>query len=260
MPSLADIQARLSRAVVVGEAAGIVSRLQGGVDAGKRLGIHQRHYETSLVTALLDRFPATVWLAGSPFVSEAARHFVHEHPPHAPCIVEYGAEFPEFLSTRPGAEQLSYLPAFATLERHLGSVALAIEQKPVTLGELATIGIDVLTNAAFRLQPGLRYLHASWPVDELMTLYLTNTAPDECVLSAADVWIEIRGARGAFRFTRLDAGDFMFRTAIQEGRSVGDAAEDALVFAAFDPGRALASLVNDRLVTAVDRHDNGHQS
>jgi hypothetical protein len=260
MPSLADTQSRLRRAVVSGDAAGIVSQLRGGRDALKRLAIHRRHYETSLVTALLDKFPATVWLAGSPFVTEAARRFAYEHPPHAPCIAEYGADFPAFLSARPGAERLPYLRAFATLEWHLGFVVMAIDKTAVTLSELSGIGVDVLADAMLTLQPGLRYLHASWPVDDLMTLYLTDTAPDEFVLPTVDAWIEVRGARGEFRFTRLDAGDFAFRQAIVEGRSIGDAADRALDNAGFDPGRALATLVGKGLVTAIIQCASGDES
>jgi hypothetical protein len=256
--SLADTQLSLRRAVVTGDPTGVVPLLVGGRDPEKRLAIHQRHYETSLVTALLDKFPATVWLAGSPFVSEAARHFVYEHPPHAPCIAEYGAEFPEFLSIRPAADRLPYLRAFAELEWRLGQVAVAIGRPSVALEQFSQIDIDVLTDAALILQPGLHYLHASWPVDDVMKLYLTDTAPDRFALAPADVWIEVRGARGEFRINRLDAGEFIFRNAVHEGRVIGDAAECALdANAGFDPGGALARLVAEGLVTAIIRGANG---
>jgi hypothetical protein len=210
------------------------------------------------VRVLLDKFPATVWLAGSPFVAEAARHFVHEHPPHAPCIAEYGAEFPAFLSTRPDTEHVPYLREFGELEWRLGQVAVAIDRPPVTLEQFSQIDVTVLTDALCTLQPGLHYLHASWPVDDLVKLYLTDTAPDRFVLAPADVWIEVRGARGAFRINRLDAGELIFRQAVQEGRTIGDAAECALdANAGFDPGGALARLVGEGLVAAIIRGADG---
>ena len=257
MSSLTDTQSFLRRVVVTGDASGGVPLLVGGRDPEKRLAIHRRHYETSLVKALLDKFPATVWLAGSPFVTEAARHFVHEHPPHAPCIAEYGADFPEFLSTRPGSDRVPYLAAFAELEWRLGQVAVAIDLPPVTLGQLSQI--DALTDALCTLQPGLRYVYASWPVDDLVKLYLTDTAPDRLELTSVNVWIEVRGARGEFCINRLDAGEFIFRNAIQQGRTIGDAAECALdANAGFDPGGALARLLGEGLVTAIIQGTNGH--
>ena len=88
-----------------------------------------------------------------------------------------------------------------------------------------------------------------------MKLYLTDTAPDALKFDPAEVWIEVRGARGEFRFTRLTRGGFVFRKSIFEGRSIGDAAEVALdADAGFDPGVALATLVTEGLVIAIKSH------
>ncbi len=254
MPPLAETQRDLGRAVVTGDSGGILSLLVGGRDPEKRLAIHHRHYETSLVTALLGKFPATTWLVGAPFITQTARHFTREHPPQAPCVAEYGDGFPEFLSTRPGADGVPYLRGFAELEWHIGHVAVAVARPALVLEEVAVVDPDVLAGSVLTLQPGLRYLQALWPVDDLMRLYLTNTAPHQLSFAPADVWIEVRGARGEFHISRLDSAEFRFRTGILEGRSVGEAADVALeTNAAFDPGRALVALVSDRLVTAMGR-------
>jgi Putative DNA-binding domain len=249
---LADIQRRVRRAVVTGDVAGIEPLLIGGRHALKRLAIHHRHYETSLVTALLGKFPGTAWLVGTPFLTEAATRFVREHPPTASCIAEYGECFPSFLPTCSGADRIRYLHGFAQLEWHLGHVAVAVDRPAVTLEEFSRIDIDVLPEAVLTLQAGLRFVQAPWPIDELMKLYLTNTAPDQLSMERADVLIEIRGARGDVHITRLAPGEFTFRTAVLNGRSIAEAAERALESdAAFEPGRALAALITDGLVTAI---------
>ncbi|MBI2150031.1 MAG: putative DNA-binding domain-containing protein [Acidobacteria bacterium] len=261
MPPLAETQSRFRDALVTGDAAGITPLLTGGRYAEKRLAIHQRHYETSLVKALLGKFPATAWLAGTPFVSEAAKRFVHEHPPQAPCIAEYGENFPRFVSECPGAGRVPYLSEFATLEWHIGHVAIAVDRPAVAIEEFSTIDGGALPDTRLSLQTGLRYLHASWPIDELMKLYLTETAPERFELSPGDVWIEVRGARGEFHFSRLDAAEFVFRKSILERRSIGDAAERALdVNAAFDPGQALGALIAAGLVHAISRGVEGEHS
>jgi hypothetical protein len=259
MPTLAETQSRFRDAVVEGTAqqiAPLAPLLVGGRDPAKRLIVHQRNYQTSLVDALLVKFSASGWLVGTPFLTEAARRFVREHPPQTPCIAEYGEAFPDFLSVCPGAERVPYLCEFAELEWHVGHVAIAIDRPPVAGEEFSAIEADALPDTLLALQPGLRYLHASWPVDELMKLYLTEMAPDQFDLSPADVWIEVRGARGEFHFTRLDVADFTFRRSVLEGRSIGEAAECALdVNAAFDPGQALGSLIAACLVSAIIRKD-----
>ena len=115
MWALRDLQKSVRDALVRGDGSRVEPVLVGGRDARKRLAIHQRHYHASLVTALLDRFPATVWLVGSVFVTQAAREFVYENPPSKPCIAEYGERFPGFLATRPGASRIPYLRQFGEL-------------------------------------------------------------------------------------------------------------------------------------------------
>lgn len=254
MPPLAEIQLHFRNAVVTGDASGIAPLLTGAHYAEKRLAIHQRHYETSLVKALMGKFPATAWLIGTPFVTEAAKRFVHEHPPQAPCIAEYGESFPRFLSEYPGAERVPYLREFAELEWHVGQVAIAVDRPAVGIEEFSKIESDALPDTLLTLQSGLRYLHMSWRIDELMKLYVTETAPERFELSPADVWVELRGARGEFHFSRLDAAEFIFRKSILERRLIGDAAECALDSnAAFDPGRALVALICAGLVVAITR-------
>jgi hypothetical protein len=261
VPPLADIQQRLRRAVVIGEAVGLEALLVGGRQAEKRLAIHHRHYEASLVTALLGKFPATAWLVGTPFLAQAATLFVRAHPPQAPCIAEYGEDFPSFLSTCPDADRVPYLQGFAQLEWHVGHVAVAVDRPVVAAQEFWRIDVAALSEATLTLQGGLRYLQASWPIDDLMKPYLMKRVPDQLSLTPADVWIEVRGARGEFQINRLEASDFMFRQAVLDGRSIGEAAERALdSSAAFEPGHALATLVTDGLVTAITLGADGEKS
>lgn len=253
MLPLADVQRRIRNAVVGDDFSAAAPLLIGGVDAKRRLSIHRRHYETSLVAALMGRFPATGWLMGTAMVESAARVFVRAQPPTAPCIAEYGRDFPRFLAERPGFEHVPYLQAFADLDWHLGRLAVAVDVPAVTRDSIAAVPPDQLADTRLAIQPGTHYVEASRPVDDLIRLYLENDAPDRIELPEADVWIEVRGARGAFRFARLTRATFAFRVALASGLSIGDSAERAWAAdASFDPGVALALLVDAGLVIAID--------
>jgi Putative DNA-binding domain len=250
---LADLQGRVRRAVVLGDAAALIPLLVGGRDPQKRLDIHRRQYETSLVTALLDRFPATIWLVGSVFVTEAARRFVRERPPSRPCIAEYGEDFPGFLSALPGASGLPYLCAFAELEWRLSRLSLAVTRPPVAWRAFSALDPGTLADLRVILQPNADYFHAAWAIDGVMRLYLSDSAPDRFELRDSDVWLELRGARGTLQMNRLDRASFAFRGALREGQTLGDAALSALdLNAAFEVGHALAALFAEELVTAID--------
>jgi hypothetical protein len=251
--ALRDLQKSLRDTLTRGDASGLESLLVGGRDPRKRLAIHQRHYSTSLITSLLDRFPATVWLVGSPFVADAAREFIRIRPPSRPCLAEYGEEFPAFLATRAGAEKIAYLRQFAQLEWHLSRLSLAVDAPALTMDDLSSIDASTLGDAKVALQLGVHYLHADWAIDELISLYLSDGAPDHFLLQPGDVWLELRGARGELRMNRLSHADFAFRAALASGGTITDAAVSALeIETAFDAGQALLDVVGDRLVVAID--------
>jgi hypothetical protein len=250
VPALADLQAGVRRAVVDGDPSAVAPLLIGGGDARRRLAIHHRHYVTSLTTALLTRFPATGWLVGTELVAAAARAFVEVHPPSRPCIAEYGDTFPAFLASAPGASHLLYLEDFALLEWHLGRLALAVEYPSITT--MSGVPNDRVQDNVIGLQASVHYLRLRWPVDTLISVFLTDSVPDQFELRPDDVRLEVRGVRGELCMTRLPAGDFAFRTAVAAGASLAEAALRGLgEDAAFDAGTALASLLTSGLVISL---------
>lgn len=130
--------------------------------------------------------------------------------------------------------------------------------RPCPLEALRGVSAELLADVRLELQPGLHFLQAEWPIDELMTLFVTENAPDQFALSPAQAWLEVRGARGAFAFPRLTQVEFRFRQSVQAGRRLGEAGESALACdAAFDPGHALTALFAARLVTGVQTGQDG---
>jgi len=252
LPPLVELQSQLRSAVTGGDAPDLASLLSGHGAPDRRLIIHRRHFETSLVNALLQKFPAAAWLVGTPLLTNAALRFSRAHPPTAPCIAEYGESFPGFLSMLPEAARCPYIRSFSELEWHLGQIAVAIDQPAVALGDLASIDIAQLPDLTLRLQPGLRYLKSDWPIDELMTVFLSDAAPDCFALNSTECRLELRGSRGEFSFSRLPSHNFAFRASLAEGATVGAAAQTAIaVDATFDIAAAFSKLFSTGLVTAV---------
>lgn len=103
--------------------------------------------------------------------------FVRSHPPTRPCLAEYGETFPAFLGVWPGVAHLPYLAQFATIDWHLGRLAIATDDPPVVL-------------------------RLDWSLDELMTFFLSDQAPDAYTLRTETVWLELRGARGELSLER----------------------------------------------------------
>lgn len=249
MSTLADLQADVRHALLQGDANRLEPWL---VDGRNRIFVHQRHYAASLSRALVERFPATVWLVGSTLVTETARRFVREHPPSRPCIAEYGEEFPAYISAEAGAD-VPYLRQFAELEWHVGRLALAVDARPITVSELSPAGGVAWADARAVLQPGIHFMGTGWAIDALLSHYLADDAPARFTLDTGEFWLEIRGARGDVRMNRLTRPEFVFRSNVASGTSLGASAVAALdVDERFDAGQAMLALFREELVIGID--------
>ncbi|HLQ76782.1 MAG TPA: DNA-binding domain-containing protein [Terriglobia bacterium] len=250
MPALHDIQALIRRSVVTGDLTGVTGLLD--VRTERRIAVHRRNYQSSLVDALLSKFPAVAWLAGMKFVATAAEEFIEECPPQKPCIAEYGETFPGFLSRRPGAGRIPYLETFAELEWDVGHVTIAIPEPHITIEDIASIKPGMLPELRLGLQHGVKYLLSGWPIEELMKLYVTDCAPDRLEFDPCDVFLEVRGSHGSFQILRLQKAEFRFRESLAKGMRIGDAVEQAMdIDPSFDGGASFVRLITEDLVTCV---------
>jgi hypothetical protein len=258
VPRLAELQRSLADALIGGDVDAAGTAIYGGRNPRARLGIHVRHYEKSLVTALHMKFPATQWLLGSALVAAAARAYVHAHPPTRPCIAEYGGHFPAFLALFGRARGLPYVRTFAELELAAAEAATAIEFPPLSWQDVVSVGSERLLGCTVGVQPGARYLRSRWRVDELMKMYLSDSIPERFVVDRSEACVEVRGARGALRIARLDRATFAFRAALAARRSVSDSAVRALRYdASFDAGAALRELVRVGLAASLNPRPEG---
>lgn len=248
MPSLAELQAEF-RAAVASRELRVPATVTAPVAAEARLAIYRRHYREALVRHLAGRFPTVEWLLGTPRFVEIADDHIRQSPPKAPCMAEYGSGFIEALR-RDAA--VPYIADVARLEWALGTVAVAVGETPIDIGRLASWPPERLADLRLRLQPGLFYVEAAWPVDDLVRIRLSDGAPDRLQFTPAAVALEIRGARGEFRVGRLDAAELTFRSWLATGQTLGAAIEAALsVDPEFDVSAALAAVFADGLVVEI---------
>ena len=124
MSMLLELQMRLRQAVLGGDSAEIVAAILGdGLDPAARVGIYRHHAFVTLGDALQGTFPVVCRLVDKRFFAYAAHEYLREHPPHAGCLAEYGADFADFLANFTPCEQLSYLADVARFEWGLNIAA-----------------------------------------------------------------------------------------------------------------------------------------
>ena len=217
MSILLELQMRLRRAVLGGDTAGIVAAILGdGLDPAARVGIYRHHAFATLGDALQGTFPVVCRLVDKRFFAYAAHEYLREHPPHSRCLVEYGADFADFLARFTPCQELPYLAGVAHFEWALNIAATVREVTPLEAGKLAAIPPEEAAYVAFRLQPSLSYLASPWPIDAIWQANHQDEMP-AVDLTRGGISLQIRRVGEAVAWQRLDPGTFAFRTALADG-------------------------------------------
>ena len=251
MSMLLELQTRLRRAVLGGDTAEIVAAILGdGLDPAARVGIYRHHAFGTLGDALQRTFPVVCRLVDKGFFAYAAHEYLREHPPHSRCLVEYGADFADFLARFPPCEGLPYLADVARFEWAVNIAATVREATPVQAGTLAAIQPGEAAYVALRLQPSLSYFASPWPIDAIWEANQGDEVPP-IDLASGGTSLQIRRAGGAVAWRRLDPGTFAFRTALADGLVLAAAMSAAtLQDPAFDLTSALRHIFAEGLPVA----------
>lgn len=254
MRSLAETQSLLRRAITSGNSDSLALLLVAPADPQERLEIYRRHYRESFRRHLRGRYPTVEWLVGTDRMTELADALLHEAPPRAPSLAEFGEGLIDIVA------RCGKLPAWlvdvARLDWQLGRLSVGIVEAPIAIATFRKSEPQQLVEASFGLQPSLTYMQSEWPVDDLIHMRLSGSAPDRLKFEPGAVCLELRGGRGRFALKRLAPGDYAFRRSLGEGQHLSMAAERAL---SADPdfalSAALARLFSDGLVTMLIKPD-----
>jgi hypothetical protein len=124
-----------------------------------------------LVAALVGRFPTLEQVVGSAWLRGAALAYAREHPPAAPALWRYGADFGTWLRDFGPARDLPYLPGLADCES-LTFESLFARDAPAL--EAQGFQAAVAEGAPVCAHPAFRYLETP---DNTPSLFLALRSP-----------------------------------------------------------------------------------
>lgn len=126
--------------------------------------------------ALLGNFPSVAKLVGGDWFEACARIFVLRHPPATPCLLDYGAAFPDFLADFEPAEALPYLADVALMDRWWSQAHVAADAPAWTRQQFEALDSRALARVPVTLHPSLRF-GAFAQRSPSVWLYNRTTAP-----------------------------------------------------------------------------------
>jgi hypothetical protein len=251
MSTLLELQIHLRQAVLGGDTAEIVPTILGdGLDPAARVGIYRNHAFATLGASLQGTFPVICRLVDERFFAYAAHEYLRKHPPHSRCLVEYGADFADFLADFEPCKALPYLADVARFEWALNIAASVREAAPLPPQVLAEVPTNEAAYVALRLQPSLSYVTSSWPIDTIWQANQENEVP-LIDLASGGARLEVRRVGDSVGWLRLDPSTFAFRTALTDGLVLAAAmAAATLQDPAFDLAAAVQKIFAEGLAVA----------
>jgi hypothetical protein len=256
MLSLDALQKTIASSVLGGSGFGIASLLEAGqFDPYGRLRVYHNNTRVSLTATLMAVFPVTVKLVDEHFFRYVASEFVRRNPPREARLSRYGADFPAFLRTFDGLEDMSFVAETSRLEWAIAE-ALDIASRPAcSLADLDSADPEATPNLV--LQPSLRLLVSHWPILSIWSAHQEGGGQ----MQTADGMrrperIALWRSGETVRFANLPAAQFAFRYSLKAELGLEKAVSRALAYdPMFDVLGALVSLFGDGLVAHV-RFDN----
>ncbi|MFO6419298.1 putative DNA-binding domain-containing protein [Hylemonella sp. W303a] len=206
------------------------------------------------IDALEANFPCVARLVGREWFRAAALPYVRATPPTSVMLMEYGADYADFLADFAPARALPYLPGVARLDRLWTEAHLAADAPALDAHALAALPAEALGAQRLRPHPATRW---AWHSDQpIYTLWHANRAqqplPDNLPWTADGVLLTRSGLDGAVRWQAAGPGLCAFLDACASDRTLAEAAEAALnVEPSLDLPGLLADLLNAGALTAA---------
>jgi hypothetical protein len=219
-------------------------QLASGPATTSRFGVYRNNVLSSLIKALAARYPISRKLLWPDTFEGAARLFVTMHPPRSPLLLHYGNDFPQFLRSIGSGPAAEYVADIAELESARVRAYHAADAEPLPGEALATLSPDT----RIVLHPSLSLVRSRFPIVSLWEAAQENRDADRWNAEAALI---VRPYLNV-QVWRLPSGGYEFFASLAVGRTVGDAAAEAMEGAAkFDLAAIFNVMICSEAVTGM---------
>lgn len=262
--------------MMTGSASGALTRFQDGfaqalfdtaqtqqadiaaLTAQPAFAVYRNTVMKGCIDALRANYPAIARLVGEEWFRAAAAIYVRETLPRQPMLLEYGADYADFLARFEPAAELPYLPGVARLDRCWTEAHAAADEPVLGGGDIAALASA--NYFRIRLQP---HAAARWAWSgnaPAFTIWSRNRAADP--VDNDFEWLPegalITRPQDSVQWVALDRAGCGFLDACAAGGTVAEATRAALdVDSAADMSQLIATLLDAGAFSRV-RDTSGH--
>ena len=222
-----------------------------GHNSQKRFGVYRNNVRGALTEALAVRYPVVQRLVGEEFFRAMATEFALANLPASPVLIEYGANFADFIASFAPAASLTYLADVARLESAYWQAYHAADDVPLAAYAFQQLEPAALAGMKLTFISSCQILTSAHPI---VSIWLTNTndatvqpvdlsLAEDALVSRPALSVEVR---------KLPAGAAVFLTLLQQGKCLGEAADLAAERCKeFDLTQNLAGLIQSGIAREI---------
>lgn len=189
--------------------------------------IYRNNITSSLMRALLDTYTLIAKLVGDDFFQVAAKEYIHLYPSRSGNLHDYGEYLSDFLAEYPPVKNLPYLAEVAEFEWSCHLLHFAGDHPALDLKALEHIAADQYHQLHFVLHPASRIIKFHYPILRIIDL-CKGEVDEEININEGGVNLLIIRRHLDIMLAPLPTPDFIFLTALQNGKSLAEALEATL--------------------------------
>jgi Putative DNA-binding domain len=219
----------------------------------RRFDVYRGNMRGALGEAIAVRYPVVQRLVGEPFFLAMAREFAVNNLPRSPVLIDYAANFPDFIGEFEAAKSLPYLADVAQLESAYWQAYHAEDAEPVAAEEFANLDNNTLHELRFEMLPSFAVVRSRFPI---VAIWRTNTEDDKVAvvdLTLSEDALVVR-PRLDVEVRGLPSGAGLFLSLLHQGMALGEAAGVSIdASPGFDLAVNLTRLIQARIVKSIQK-------
>ncbi len=215
-----------------------------GLNPGHRFRVYRNNVASALVNALAVRYPQVRRLVGEQSFAALAGRFALNSPPQSAVLIDYGADFPDFIAGHEGASAVAHLADVARLESAWWRAYHAADIAPLDASAFAALAQEKLASLVLVFHPSFGLVASAHPIASIWQ----DDAEGIARAAAEHVLVYRPEAEVIARVVAPDTAAFL--KVLSEGNALGEAVQLASArYTGFDLQAQLTGLLSLRIIT-----------
>ena len=222
----------------------------------KRCAVYRNNVHHSLVQALADSFPVVQQLVGEDFFTLMAKEYLYLSPPQSPVLLEFGAQFPEFVRRLEAAESLAYLADVASLELLWQQAYHGADAPSVDGQYFADIPAESLYESSPVCHPTLQLIHSEYSIGSIWQAHQDQQTNEQLNIEGPE-WLIVVRPEYEVHVYFMDEPGYRFIERLAQGERLGAViTELSESFPEWDIGQTMAFAIQNGFFVA---HTHAHK-